>query len=341
MKAGFGAVVVAAALTFGVTPASAYSTLYAFGDSLSDAGNIFNLSGYPAPPYYNGHFSNGLTWVEDLSLKLGLGTLTPSSKGGNDWAYGGAQTGPQIPGITPALVSLDAEVAGYLGLHHTADPNALYTLSIGGNDIFQAFDALHAGRIGPGDLPTVVETAVANTISEVSTLANAGMKTLVFYELPDVSLTPLFNTQSTLVKDAAQQMSAAFDLGVLDGLAPLENLMKLKVYDLPIYAQTDAIVQDPALYGFDNVTDACWTGGFTGPKPGEKPCAPTVAGQDKYLFWDFVHPTEHGHLLTANLAYDMIIGSPEPSTWAMMLLGFSALGFAGWRASRKSVAVAA
>jgi phospholipase/lecithinase/hemolysin len=156
-------------------------------DSLSDAGNIFNLSGdtLPAPPYYNGHFSNGLTWVEDLSLKLGLGTLTPSSKGGNDWAYGGAQTGPQIPGITPALVSLDAEVAGYLGLHHTADPNALYTLSIGGNDIFQASDALDAGKIGPGDLSAVVATAVTNTISEVTTLANAGMKTLVFYELPD------------------------------------------------------------------------------------------------------------------------------------------------------------
>ena len=110
MKTGIGAAIIASALTFGVTPASAYSTLYAFGDSLSDAGNIFNLSGdtLPAPPYYNGHFSNGLTWVEDLSLKLGLGTLTPSSKGGNDWAYGGAQTGPQIPGITPALVSLAA-----------------------------------------------------------------------------------------------------------------------------------------------------------------------------------------------------------------------------------------
>jgi hypothetical protein len=29
---------------------------------------------------------------------------------------------------------------------------------------------------------------------------------------------------------------------------------------------------------------------------------------------------------------------PEPSTWAMMLLGFAGLGFAGYRASRRSVA---
>jgi PEP-CTERM motif len=31
---------------------------------------------------------------------------------------------------------------------------------------------------------------------------------------------------------------------------------------------------------------------------------------------------------------------PEPSTWAMMLLGFAGLGFTGYRALRKSAAVA-
>ena len=36
-----------------------------------------------------------------------------------------------------------------------------------------------------------------------------------------------------------------------------------------------------------------------------------------------------------------ITSAPEPSTWAMMLLGFAGLGFAGYRASRKNVALAA
>jgi len=31
---------------------------------------------------------------------------------------------------------------------------------------------------------------------------------------------------------------------------------------------------------------------------------------------------------------------PEPSTWAMMMLGFAGLGFFGYRASRKNAAVA-
>ena len=34
-------------------------------------------------------------------------------------------------------------------------------------------------------------------------------------------------------------------------------------------------------------------------------------------------------------------GVPEPTTWVMMLLGFASLGVAGYRASRKNVALAA
>ena len=35
------------------------------------------------------------------------------------------------------------------------------------------------------------------------------------------------------------------------------------------------------------------------------------------------------------------LAAPEPSTWAMMLLGFAGLGFMGYRASAKRQALAA
>jgi PEP-CTERM motif len=35
------------------------------------------------------------------------------------------------------------------------------------------------------------------------------------------------------------------------------------------------------------------------------------------------------------------LSTPEPSTWAMMVLGFAGLGFAGYRKARKTVAIAA
>jgi PEP-CTERM motif-containing protein len=47
-----------------------------------------------------------------------------------------------------------------------------------------------------------------------------------------------------------------------------------------------------------------------------------------------------------SLEFDPGVGNlastvPEPPTWVMMLLGFVGLGFVGYRASRKSVALAA
>jgi phospholipase/lecithinase/hemolysin len=88
----------AAALLFSPVAAHAYSALYVFGDSLSDAGNVYLGSGgdEPAAPYVNGQFSNGPIWVQDLSTHLGLGAVTPWLGGGNDYAFGGAVNGSAV-----------------------------------------------------------------------------------------------------------------------------------------------------------------------------------------------------------------------------------------------------
>src|SRR5271154_4079878 len=143
----------------------AYTALFAFGDSLSDAGNDYLIDGRTDPvyPYYQGHFSNGLTWVEDLSNMLGLPTLKPSLAGGNDFAFGGAETGPTaIEGVNPG--DLLFQVAQYGLLHSTPVGGALYTLDIGGNDIIKALDEFRAGQITPSEVGTVVAQAEANTV---------------------------------------------------------------------------------------------------------------------------------------------------------------------------------
>src|SRR5438552_1130863 len=44
-----------------------FTHIYVFGDSLSDAGNVYTLTfhTYPAPPYWSGRFSSGPVWVEN------------------------------------------------------------------------------------------------------------------------------------------------------------------------------------------------------------------------------------------------------------------------------------
>ena len=96
-----------------------------------------------------GIFSNGLTWVEDLSTMLGLGTLKPSLAGGNDFAFGGAETGPTaIEGVNPGDL-LFAGSRNTPSCIRRAGEGLYPTLDIGGNDIFKALDGLHAGQGQP------------------------------------------------------------------------------------------------------------------------------------------------------------------------------------------------
>ena len=84
--------VLAASSFASLAQAGSIDAIEAFGDSLSDVGNVFLLSGgtIPSAPYANGQFSNGNVWVQDLALALGVGPLTPSLAHGTDYAYGDA-----------------------------------------------------------------------------------------------------------------------------------------------------------------------------------------------------------------------------------------------------------
>ena len=112
-----------------------YDNLIVFGDSYCDVGNLYLATGgaEPAAPYYNMRFSNGPLWVDHVAGFMGV-PLTASLAGGTDYAFGGAWvTQPQSVTGVP---SVPQQVETYLIQHGgKADPNALYILEGGGNDI--------------------------------------------------------------------------------------------------------------------------------------------------------------------------------------------------------------
>ncbi len=131
------AVVLGLASTSARAVTASYDALYVFGDSYCDVGNIFMATGgaEPAAPYYNGRFSNGPIWLDHVAGFLGV-PLKASLLGGTDYAFGGAWvTEPQsIPGGEDSQRPQQVEL--YLSQHGgKADPNALYVLEGGGNDI--------------------------------------------------------------------------------------------------------------------------------------------------------------------------------------------------------------
>jgi phospholipase/lecithinase/hemolysin len=233
-------------------------------------------------------------------------------------------------------------------------------IAAGGNDIINAINKYGVTTpTGVYQVATVVNQAEANTVAAVKTLWGLGARNLLFYEVPDLGLAPRF--YKTSAQAWASYFALSFDQTVLDDLGFLKPY-GLKEYALDAYHGLDDIHNNPAYYystfgiKFTDVTDPCWKGTFTGGLASGKLCSTTLSDQDQYLFWDLVHPTGTGHLLTADIAAALLPPQtlavtaafatsapsvlPEPPTWAMMFLGFLGLGLAGYRTSRKTASSA-
>jgi MYXO-CTERM domain-containing protein len=299
--------------------AGPFSAVYSFGDSLSDVGNVYLATGglLPAAPYDAGQFSNGPVWNQVLAARLGLGPLTPSVIGGNGYAWGNATTG-YAGTLNPTFPSFLQQV-DLFSLDHgfVAPSNALYTLSIGSNDLRNIIATATT-------LPEVVanaQGAAAAIATGVATLASEGVTDLVWFGIPDLGRTPEALAQGPGVSYVASLLSYYFNLLVLQDLSPL-IASGLTVYDLNTFALLDAAVANPAAFGFSNVDTACYGGDYFG---GGSACATP----DSFLFWDQIHPTAAGHALIADGAFRQVTGAPEPATWGLALIGFAVLGF--WR----------
>lgn len=302
--------------------AGTFTGIVAFGDSLSDAGNDFIASNgtLPAsPPYFSGHFSNGPTWVEDLSQSLGLGTLKPSLAGGTDFAYGGATTGifGSPSGLPIPIPSIGDQVNLFLSSTGGVAPSTdLYTMWIGSNDVIQAVADVIGGA-SQSAIVTDLGLAAQAEVAALTKLASApgGAKTFIVPLISDLGKAPAFNT-NLAVSSAATFLSTVYNTDLVNDLNALGGSATIHVLDT--FSLTDEIVKNPGAFDFTNVTNACYLGTFTGVGPA--PCATP----NSYLYWDTVHPTEAGHELIAGLAEQAV---PEPASVAIFSSALVAMGF--------------
>jgi phospholipase/lecithinase/hemolysin len=279
-----------------LAPAPSFSTLYAFGDSLSDVGNDYAASGGVLPTgaiYSDGRFTNGNVWVQDLAAQLGLGTVKASLDGGRDFAYGGAETGGEkLHSVNP--IDLPSQLAQFVLDDPHPQANALYTLSIGSNDVINAISA-YAGNAAAAT--TDIQQAVNNEAAFLNDLADLGAKNFVILDVPNLGLTPEESGDAA----TATKLSLLFDTELNAAVKSLDAKDHISINVIDVYKLLDAAVADPAKYGLTNVTTPVWTGNFYNPLSGTLNA--TGSEQNKFLFFDHLHPTATGHLAVADLAY--------------------------------------
>ena len=305
---------------------SDYNRVVAFGDSLSDNGNFYkNLGiGYPpSPPYYNGRFSNGPTWIELLSN--GAKSTNPDSSMNSFWktpvfsepydnggashnvnaAIGGAETqgGLLLPSVEDEINEFRAS-GGILG------PRDLVSVQGGANDFFNFFK-------GASPTPQQITTfAIETGTSEASNIALAigyGARTILVSNLPSLGATPNFIAQGPLAEQGGLLATIVYNQTLNQATQQLAALNpNVNLVQMDWYSAFNVIRANPGAFGFTDVTHACF----------ENPNCNQATAQG-YLFWDGVHPTEAGHQLLAR--YGALLLSTDEAGYAVSALGQVAL----------------
>ena len=308
----------------GIASAAPITSLYVVGDSLSDSGNAFILTGGFPPAPYAQRASNGPVAVERLAADLGV-TLAPSAAGGTNYAVVGAATGPVTVSTSPLVVTDNSAAIPYsqpalfgtgmlqqvkeiLQTGPIADPaGSLFVVWGGANDL--ALNPASAGN------------AVANLASIISALYQDGARRFLIPNLPDLSLTPSSQGLSPADRAALSFLTIGFDNALAAAVNSLRALPGIQITEFNTFAFLNGVIANPLAYGLTNTTQSCLQGT---PLTGASICA----DPSTYLFWDGLHPTTAAHALLGNA---MAAAVPEPASAALLALG---LGVAARRRRR-------
>lgn len=299
-----------------VYAASPYSEIYVFGDSLSDPGNVFVVNGeqsvrpfnadnIPDAPYARGghHFSNGKTWIEqlsaDLKLKGGTGPALRTSAFTN-YAFGAARA--RMTGV----MDLSSQVGLFLSTTQGAIPaDALYSVFVGGNDVRDATNTFFDVFFDTGDpvaaqlaAEAVVGEAVQSIADNIMLLASSGASHFLVPNAPDIGVTPAVRALGPEAVAVATGFSAGFNSALEATLVNLETGFGIQITRLNVFKLINDAVADPDIADLVNVTEPCITPLVTKGAFCNKP--------DEYLFWDGIHPTRAAHAYLAGAGLEAL-----------------------------------
>jgi outer membrane lipase/esterase len=293
------------------TASAQFSGTYIFGDSLSDAGQLG--ARFTTNP--------GLTSPMYVGQNWGF-TSTPSIQGGNDFALGGALVNAPQTGLPPGIPNLSiAQQVSSLIAKGPLDPNALYQIQGGGNNLLTLGGQYLQGQITQAQLQAGLAQAAVDLAAQVGKLNAAGAQYVVLQNLGDAGKTPYaisLNQQA-----AFSQLAGLFNTTLNSAV----GAAGLRVIQFDTFKFQNEIVANAAAFGFVNVTQQVCT------TPSSLQCTPATLkapGGNLTWFWaDGVHPATGAQLLVAQAVASMIEGPQQ-----MAALGDAPMGVerASWRA---------
>ena len=297
--------------------AQPFNEIIAFGDSLTDVGNVAGLTEPGFSPVINGyykenHFSDNILWIEILAdfwglpaRKPGRGnstTLSPMLKG-NIWAWGGSEAASgsvQPDGVLEPIPNLLKEINQYLAAN-VPHKKTLYSIWSGADNL------LVGGNFGP----KAAKKAVKAVKTAMQCLQQAGARNFLIFNMPKLGDTPSAQSGGATDMIAANLFSDSYNTAMRDVLRKLRNdpFFDANIYFVNACSEIVRVV--------DTVKNGeTYTPRFFVPGPPVALNNVTDQGLDyfnlngtlptTYLFWDDVHPTTQGHQILAGLVLKTI-----------------------------------
>jgi len=320
----------AAALAVAALPSlaadrAAFSRTVFIGDSLSDSGYfrpvLVQIAGQPAMILGRFTTNPGLVWSEHLARYYGT-DASPDGNGqsGDNYAVGGARMVVDTVGSLGPTPSLVSQYTRYLADNGgRADPNALYTVWGGANDLF-------AVAANPSQAQAIIGAAVGGQVGIVAGLQTAGARYVLVPNIPDIGLTPQFLALGAAASAQASGLADTYNQSLYNALAG----QGLRVIPLDTFSFLREAATNPALYGFSNVTGTACQPQITAQSITCNPGTYVAPGADRsYLFADGVHPSAAAHEMLGQLALSVIEGPRQ-----IAVLPHSAVGTGRNRAER-------
>jgi phospholipase/lecithinase/hemolysin len=287
-----------------------HQRLAVFGDSLSDNGNTFAVSGFPGIPYFDGRYSNGPNWVDyfhgiaehfnvDISLPTPwLQDPTNSDDNATDFAVGGSTSGDlnvlneTFPTL-PTFPKFPDQITAYETLLRLKNENAaddLCVIWIGANDF--------AAGIKPPE-------TVANIKGAIENLSMFGAKNFFVVTIPDLALTPQVKAAGGPTVLAATQFVVTTNVLLAVELPRFAFAHQISIDLVDINAFIIPLVFSPGRFGFTNSSGEAYN--LNLPLSSSNP----VPDPNDYVFWDGFHPTTNVHSLAAAFIFNKIFLSRQ------------------------------
>ncbi|RCV11167.1 hypothetical protein SETIT_2G165400v2 [Setaria italica] len=294
-------------------------------------------------PYYGidfpgsvstGRFSNGYNIADYLAKSLGFPwspppylSLAPSSgrlvqaavAGGVSYASGGAgildstNAGNNIPLSKQVqyFKTTKSQMVAKLGSRaaNLLLTKSVFLFSVGSNDLF-VFAVAEQNKSAAGqqrDAAALYASLISGYSAAVRDLHALGASKFAVINVGLLGCVPAarLHDASGACSGALNQLASGFDDVLASMFSSLASRLPGFAYSLAdYYGLSEATFADPRAVGYTDIAGACCGGGRLG---AEAPCLPNAtvcADRDRHAFWDAVHPSQRGAMLTAQNFYD-------------------------------------